>query len=110
MLSPQDIADVAVYLSKLPSPADNGRGGGQGLDAAARAYAKDCVLCHGAQGEGDEALFYPRVSHQHYRYLLREMIEIRDGVRRNANPRMVEVVRPMSDAQLDALADYMSRL
>jgi len=110
VLSPQDIADVALYLSKLPSPPDNGRGPGVGLDAAARTYQDKCTRCHGDKGEGDASLFYPRVSHQHYRYLLREMVEIRDGVRRNANPRMVEVVKPLTDAELDALADYMSRL
>ncbi len=110
VLSPQDIADIAVYLSKLPSPPNNGRGSGAGLDAAQRSYDSHCAECHGRAGEGDASKFYPRVSGQHYRYLLREMVDIRDGARRNANPRMVNVVGPMGNAELDALADYMSRL
>lgn len=110
VLTPQEIADVAAYLSRLPSPPNNGRGSGQGLDAAQRSYAQRCAQCHGERGEGDASLFYPRVSGQHYLYMRREMIEIRDGVRGNANPRMRQVVRSMSDAELDALSDYMSRL
>jgi len=31
-------------------------------------------------------------------------------VRRNANPRRVEVVKPMNDAELDGLADGTSRM
>jgi cytochrome c553 len=110
VLSAQDIADIAAYLKALPVPAENGRGSGQNLAAATKRYADDCAECHGSAGEGDAGRFYPRVQGQHYRYLLRELVEIRDGVRRNADPRMAEVVRPRSDAELDALADYMSRL
>jgi cytochrome c553 len=41
---------------------------------------------------------------------LREEIIIRDGERRNADPRMVKVIRGYSDADLQAVADHVSRL
>lgn len=110
VIGPQDIADIAVYLADLPVPPDNGKGPGDGLAAAAPLYREHCAECHGNDGEGDGAKFHPRVNGQHYRYLLREMIAIRDGQRGNANPRMVEIVKPLSNTQLDTLADYMSRL
>lgn len=109
VLDTQDIADISAYLSRLPVPPDNGKGPGQNLDGVAKDYQANCANCHGRGGEGDEPQFYPRVSGQHYKYLLREMIDIRDGTRRNANPRMVEVVKGYSDARLELLADYMSR-
>lgn len=110
VIGPQDIADIAVYLADLPVPPDNGKGPGDVLPTAQLLYSAQCAECHGNDGEGSGAKFYPRVNGQHYRYLLREMIAIRDGQRGNANPRMVEIVKPLSNAQLDALADYMSRL
>lgn len=106
----QEIADIAAYLQALPVPADQGQGGGDDLKAGARLYDRDCRSCHGARGEGDAARYYPRVSGQHYRYLLREVRMIRSGERRNANPEMVAAVRDYSDEEIAAVADYMSRL
>lgn len=110
VISPQDIADIATYLAALPVPPDNGRGPGDRLEAAKARYDADCADCHGKAGEGDANRFYPRVSGQHYKYLLREAIDIRDGRRANAYPRMREIVKGLSDRDLSDLADYMSRL
>lgn len=108
--NPQDIADIAAYLSRLPSPPTHGRGPGTDLALGEKVYQAHCNGCHGDAGEGDAARFYPRLNGQHYRYTLREMIDIREGVRGNSNPRMVEVVRPLSAAELEAVADWVSRL
>ena len=66
--------------------------------------------CHGDYGEGSAEKFYPVLAGQHYKYMLRQITEIRDGVRRNANPDMVKVVKKYSDEDLAAVVDYMSRL
>lgn len=109
VVGPQEIADISVFLQALPAPPDNGKGDGDALVRGKALYDADCANCHGPQGEGDSDKFYPRVSGQHYRYLLREGVEIRDGRRRNANPKMVKVVKGYSDADLRAVSDYMSR-
>lgn len=109
-IGPQDIADIAVYLTRLPVPPNNGKGPGTDLATGEKSYQARCARCHGPGGEGDANKFYPRVSGQHFKYMLREMVDIRDGARLNANPRMVEVVKPFSNADLEAIADYMSRL
>jgi cytochrome c553 len=109
-LSVQDIADIAAFLQALPVPADQGQGGGTDLARGGKLYAADCATCHGARGEGNADKFYPRVSGQHYRYLLRETRMIRDGERRNGNPEMIEAVRKFSDEDIAAVSDYMSRL
>lgn len=110
VLSPQDIADIATYLQALPVPAENGRGPGTALAKGKTLYAQDCESCHGAQGEGYGMKFFPRLSGQHYSYLLREGKAIRDGERRNANPRMVRAIKDYSNADLEAVTDYVSRL
>lgn len=109
-ISVQEIADIAAYLAALPVPPDNGQGRGNELGRGERLYVMDCASCHGPRGEGDPHRYYPRVSGQHYRYLVREGISIRDGARKNANPDMVKAIRPYSDEDIAAVSDYISRL
>lgn len=110
LVSTQDVVDIAAYLAALPSPPTNGRGAGTELAQGRRVYEAQCTSCHGADGSGDAARFYPRLNGQHYEYLLRELVYIRDGVRGNADPKMVETIRGFSFSELAALADYVSRL
>jgi cytochrome c553 len=110
MIDVQDIADIATYLQQLPIPKDNGRGPGTELARGGELYRKDCVSCHGDRGEGDARKFYPVLAGQHYLYMVRQVKEIRDAKRRNANPRMVKAVKGYSDADIEAVSDYLSRL
>ncbi|MDP2196285.1 MAG: c-type cytochrome, partial [Rhodocyclaceae bacterium] len=102
--------DIAAYLQALPVPATQGQGAGNDLTRGARLYQADCAVCHGARGEGNADKFYPRVSGQHFRYLLRENRLIRDNQRRNANPEMIGVIKNYTDDDIAAVADFMSRL
>jgi cytochrome c553 len=110
VLTPQDMADIAVFLQGLPVPPEHGLGPGANLERGRELYARDCVSCHGSDGMGSAAKFYPRLQGQHYRYLLREAVAIRDGVRRNSNPDMVKAIHGYPDADVDAVSDYVSRL
>lgn len=110
VIGPQDIADIAVYLQSLPSDDRNGKGPGGDFVRARAAWLRDCAECHGERGEGHGPGFMPRLSGQHFRYLVHEGRSIRDGERRNADPKMVKVIKPYSDAELEAVMDYVSRL
>jgi cytochrome c553 len=97
-------------LASVPVRPDNGKGpGGADMDVGKKLYEKGCNKCHGDNGEGDGEKFYPRLSGQHFKYLVREMTYIRDGQRRNANPKMVEQIKSYSNADIEAVADYASR-
>ena len=114
MTDPQDLADTAAYIQSLCIPTDHGKY--EGPDAAAQIakgkelYEKQCKECHGANGEGNKEKFYPVIAGQHYKYLLRQMTEIRDGHRRNANPDMVKVIKPYTNDQLVAISAYQASL
>jgi cytochrome c553 len=110
IVEPQDIADIAAYLQTLPIPANFGKGPGTLLSRGKELYARDCASCHGDRGEGNAEKFFPMVAGQHYKYLLREVRFIRDADRGNANPDMIKVVKPYSDADIEAVADYMAAL
>ncbi len=107
----QGIADVAGHLSRLPVTPNPMTGPGDELGYGGALYRTYCAhLCHGRHGEGDARTRKPRVQGQHFSYLLRQLQHIRDGVRRNANAAMVRRLQGMTDGQLQALADFLSRL
>lgn len=122
----QELADVASYIESLCIPVEHGRYDSRPGDAAKdwkaptdaaqrltdgkALYEKECKECHGANGEGVKDKFYPVIAGQHYKYLLRQMTEIRDGKRRNANPDMVKIIKKYDDQQLVAISAYQSSL
>jgi cytochrome c553 len=106
----QELADVAAYIKTLPIPTDNGKGPGTNLEEGKKLFDRDCVECHGAQGEGNAEKFYPVLAGQHYKYLLRQIVEIAEKKRRNANPDMVKIVENYTHEEQMAVVDYMSRL
>jgi len=114
LTDPQELADVSAYIEGLCIPAEHGKY--DGADAAMQVakgkelYEKQCLECHGKTGEGVKDKFYPVIAGQHYKYLLRQMTEIRDGHRRNANPDMVKVIKPYTNDQLVAISAYQSSL
>lgn len=106
----QAIADVSEYIAGLKMNPDNGVGKGDDLELGKKLYADNCVRCHGPNGEGDAAKFYPRIQAQHYEYLVRQYRWIKEGKRRNSNPEMVEQIKNFSDRDTLAVLDYVSRL
>ncbi len=114
MHNPQEVADTSAYIQTLCIPTDHGKYEGKDYDAQVakgkELYEKQCKECHGVNGEGNAEKFYPVIAGQHYKYLLRQMTEIRDGHRRNANPDMVKVIKPYTNEQLVAISAYQSHL
>lgn len=114
LVDAQELANVASYIESLCIPADHGRY--EGADAEKQVadgkamYEKECIECHKANGEGVKDKFYPVLAGQHYKYLLRQMTAIRDGVRRNANPDMVKIIKKYDNSQLVAISAYQASL
>ena len=106
----QSISDVSEYISKMKMSPKNGVGPGTDLELGKKLYADNCVRCHGVDGAGDAAKYYPRIQGQHYEYLIRQYRWIKEGKRRNSNPDMVEQIKNFSDKDTLAVLDYVSRL
>lgn len=107
---PQEIADVTAYIETLPMTDNNGQGAGHDLERGEKIYKTKCAECHGSSGEGSNRDFYPRVQGQHYEYMLRQLIWIRDGKRRNANSMLMENLQELNYRDLRAVSDYISRI
>ena len=110
----QALADVVAYIEELPMNPANGKGewekGTVEFAKGEKLYADNCVKCHGDQGQGDPAKFFPRIQGQHYAYMLRQFEWIRDGKRRNANPDMVNQIKTFTDDDMRAVINYVSRI
>ena len=110
-VSTQDIADFAVFLTNETTIKENGKGPGDQVRLGEKTYMeRGCVKCHGKRGEGSGEKLYPVVAAQHYSYLLREMELVKLVMRGNSHPDMVAALRDFSTAELEAVADYLSRL
>lgn len=70
-----------------------------------------CMACHGPSGAGNAAAKFPSLSGQHSVYAANQLKAFRSGARSNdMNNMMSDVAAKMSDAEIDAVAAYMSGL
>ncbi len=109
-MTPQEMADSAAHMHTLKLSTKNGKGSGKNVKQGGAIYEKDCKSCHGAGGEGDEAKFIPMLTGQHFKYMQRQLGEMRAGKRKNADKDMLKVIKSYSDADIEAVSDFMSRL
>jgi cytochrome c553 len=107
---PQALRDVSAYIASRPRNPDPDRGDGTRLSAGERMYRQSCLECHGKNGEGSSEDLIPAVGGQQYGYLLVQLREIARGHRKNLQPAVIDFVAALSPAEIEAVADYMSRL
>ncbi|MCW5258163.1 c-type cytochrome [Verminephrobacter aporrectodeae] len=115
-LSEQDIADLAAYYeqhgkSAAERPTASARE--PGARVAELMQKGDCVSCHGAQFSKPTDPAFPKVAGQHADYLLVALKSYK--AEKNArigrsNAAMAVAVKQLSNAELKALANYMSGL
>jgi cytochrome c553 len=67
-----------------------------------------CAGCHSPNGAGMPAQ-YPRLSGQHADYTTAQLIQFRDGVRKNST-QMTAVAAKMNDREIKAVSDYIAGL
>lgn len=105
-LDDADLLDIAAYFaSRPPMQGDHGKGDGE---AGRSLYQQACAACHGEQGQGGHAEpAAPRLAGQDAHYLAQQLLDWRSAWRTGAP--MNEVAKPLSDAQIRALATYLSR-
>jgi cytochrome c553 len=64
-----------------------------------------CAACHGVDGNSAVPL-YPKLAGQHPEYLYKQLMNFKSGARQNAI--MSGMVAPLSEADMQALANYFS--
>lgn len=107
---PQVIRDLAAFLSQDARNALTGHGSGRDLSTGERVYRQQCALCHGRSGEGSNDEPIPAIAGQHYLYLLEQLHGFAAGHRGNVEPPVISFVGGLTERELQAVADYASRL
>lgn len=117
-LTEDDQADIAaLYASKLVV---RGEGGGASPVAQKLFQQGDpsrnlpsCKSCHGETGQGkfSPTECYPLIGGQHRIYLREQLLNWRKGERTNSTSNVMNYIsKSLSDAEIDALAGYVSGL
>ena len=95
---------VAFYISQNVTPASSAPPNPQGFEI----YQRVCSRCHGTQARGGER--FPRLAGQQHTYLVRSLTRYRDRTGNRMEPEMLAMTAALKDADIKALADYLSSL
>lgn len=105
----QDIADVASYVSHLSRGGPRGLGDGTRVERGAAAYAARCASCHGANAEGDDRGWVPRLAGQHQGYLMRQIYDVLGGRRPWMSRDHRKLFEKLAFDDMVGLTDYLAR-
>jgi cytochrome c553 len=117
-VSDEDIADIAAYFASQPMmkgehPSTNMLGKKLFENDDLSRMMVRCNSCHGTFGKGVDPgnPVYPVIGGQHKEYLVGQLLNFRKGARNNSQGGVMNItVHRLSNAELDALADYISGL
>ena len=115
-ISDVELADISAYFASQSKMKGNGstpneQGKNIFLKGNISQMVMACVNCHGVSGKGltPETPMFPVIGGQHKAYLLKQLIDFKEDDRVNSpNAIMNRIVRSLSDADLNALAEYIS--
>lgn len=110
LTTPQAIADVAKFVSEMPTSFELGQGNGNYLKRGESVYRARCAACHGLRGEGREVGLIPRIAVQHQPYLVRQMQDAADGRRPNLACGHKPLGSGLAYEDFQGVADYLARL
>jgi len=108
-LTDDDLRAFGDWVSKLPppKPPSTPPDAARVARGAALTRRHPCGVCHNPDFSGREQM--PRLAGQREDYLLEALTGYRDGKRSAADTTMTEVLGGTSDADLRALAHFLSR-
>jgi cytochrome c len=80
-------------------------------DGAKLYMEKTCVACHGKDAKTPLTPQYPKIAGQSAAYAEQQMKDIKSGARNNGQTAAMKgVMHLVSDAEIKALADWLSKL
>jgi cytochrome c553 len=115
-LTPQDMQNIALYLAEQPLKQPATATNPKLVDLGQRIWRAGlperdvpaCASCHSANAAGLPGQ-YPRLSGQFPSYIEEQLKLFRSGDRHNSDP-MQTIANRMSDADIQAVADYAAGL
>jgi cytochrome c553 len=113
-LTPQDMVNISAWLAKQ-EPSQGVAQDKQTIELGQSIYrggiaakgVPSCAGCHGANGAGVPSQ-YPRQAGQWAEYSNSQLMNFRDGTRKNVQMNMISA--KLSDLEMKAVSDYMAGL
>jgi cytochrome c553 len=108
--SDAELQAYADAIERLPAPKPPAEGRDAARFAAGKALAERlrCASCHGADFSGQQQM--PRLASQRQDYLVHAMLTYKSGKRVGQLAMMPEIMRPLSEADIQALAHFFAYL
>ncbi len=113
-LSEQDMQDIAAYFQsqqmKEGTTPENVVAVAKNLYLGGDMERKiaACIACHGPRGNGNGLAKFPKISSQSPAYIIAQLKKFRSGERANdPSGMMVDTAKKLTDAEIDALANYL---
>ncbi|MEQ1589407.1 MAG: c-type cytochrome [Gallionella sp.] len=117
-ISDAELLDVSAFFASQKQMKGNGRGDNAiaknlFLKGDATRGVIACVTCHGESGKGQSPseFGFPVIGGQHKSYLVAQLNNWRSGERANSDGNVMNTVtKSLTDAEIEALAEYLSGL
>lgn len=114
----QDLADLAVYFSSLPSKLAQAEGDDASIAMAARLFrggnlqknTPACAACHSPSGVGNAPAGFPLLSGQSPEYTIAQLTAYREGTRKTDDDyggMMRDAAANLNDTEIRAMADFL---
>ena len=114
-ISDEDLADIAAYFASRTKMKGDGSNNEVGkklfLHGDISRTMVACINCHGVNGKGltPNTSMFPVIGGQQKDYIRRQLVNFRKGDRTNSpNGIMNRITQKLTDAELEALAEYVS--
>jgi cytochrome c553 len=114
-LSQEDMNDLAAFFAVQTAKPGTGETDAEGhklyFGGNADKGIAACIACHGVNGKGMKQAGFPSLAGQSKDYLKSQLASFRNGTRHNdSNGMMRNIAIKLSDADIDAVAQYISSL
>lgn len=72
---------------------------------------KGCTICHGTDAKNTRSSAYPRLAGQHADYIKAQLVDFKAKTRNSGRSKeMIPFANSLTEAQMDAVAKYVSGL
>lgn len=105
-----EIAALAAHIAALPDPEDVRQGTGQDLALGKETFERFCASCHEVDGRGNAEGRIPRIAGWDAPGIRRTLVILGADYSEVHETGMSDLVSMMTEAEIDAVADYVSRL
>lgn len=105
----QSWADIAAYVSRMPSNPAAETGDGSHLALGRGIFHQQCSSCHQADAGGDQDGLVPALKGQHYSYLVGQLHQLTADRRHNVDQDLQRFLHGFDEQEIEGVADYLSR-